>query len=92
MTRLAFGIAAWLHYLRGRDEAGEAYPIDDPMADALRALNPEAEPEVAASALVGFAPVFGPLAGHAALAAQVAVHLRNLRHRGVAAALAGLAR
>lgn len=91
VTRLAFGIAAWLHYLRGRDEAGAAYPIDDPLAPALRALNPEAEPQAAALALVGFAPVFGPLAGHAGLAAQVASHLGHLRERGVAAALAGLA-
>ena len=91
VTRMTFGIAAWLHYLRGRDEAGEAYRIDDPLADALRALQPEAEPEPAARALVGFAPVFGPLAGHEALAAQVAAQLRSLRTRGVAAALAGLA-
>jgi fructuronate reductase len=90
VPRMAFGIAAWLHYLRGRDEAGAVYPIDDPMADALRVLSPEAEPVVAARTLVGFAPVFGPLAGHAVLAAQVAVHLRNLRDRGVSAALAGL--
>ena len=33
--RLALAVAAWLHHLRGVDEAGQAYPIDDPQADAL---------------------------------------------------------
>jgi len=92
VTRMALGVAAWLHYLRGRDEAGESYPIDDPLAAALRALPLEAEPEAAAQALLAFVPVFGPLAGHAGLTAQVAEHLRALRALGVAAALSALAR
>jgi len=35
--RLALAVAAWIHYLRGQDEAGEPYPIDDPLAESLLA-------------------------------------------------------
>jgi fructuronate reductase len=91
VSRMALGVAAWLHYLRGRDEAGAAYPIDDPLAAELQSLPIQAEAEMAAQALLAFAPVFGPLAGHAGLATQVAAHLRALRGQGVAATLAALA-
>jgi fructuronate reductase len=33
--RIALGIAAWLHYLRGCTEAGERLVIDDPIAERL---------------------------------------------------------
>lgn len=92
VTRMALGVAAWLHYLRGRDEAGEAYAIDDPLAAALRSLPVEGEPELAAQALLAFEPVFGPQAGHPELTARVAAHLRALRGQGVAATLAAMAR
>ncbi len=36
--RLAFAAAAWMRSLRGVDEAGQHYAIDDPLADTLRAL------------------------------------------------------
>ncbi|MFO1220744.1 MAG: mannitol dehydrogenase family protein [Burkholderiaceae bacterium] len=95
VARMAFGLAAWLHYLRGRDESGASYPIDDPQAAALQALPLEAEPEAAARALLAFAPVCGPLAAApaaqaAGLAATVAAHLRALRERGVVGALRSL--
>jgi fructuronate reductase len=32
---LALAVAAWVHHLRGVDEAGRAYEIDDPLAPAL---------------------------------------------------------
>lgn len=32
-------VAAWLHFLRGVDELGQPYPIDDPQAEALTALH-----------------------------------------------------
>ncbi len=89
--RLAFGVAAWLHYLRGVDEAGAAYAIDDPLADPLRAALPGRDAAADARAGVGLAAVFGPLAGHPQLTAEVAVQLQRLRAGGVEAALAALA-
>ena len=96
ITRLALGIAAWLHYLRGVDERGEPYPIDDPLAGALGQLAREADAcsddLQRARTLCGFAPVFGDLAGSAPLAAALAPWLRELREKGVSATLAMLAR
>lgn len=37
MERLAFAAAAWMRYLRGVDELGRPYSINDPMAQALQA-------------------------------------------------------
>jgi len=87
VTRLAMGIAAWLHYLRGVDEQGQAYALEDPLAPALTALHAEAlaggaTPE-AVQRLLAFAPVFGDLAGNQVLAAAVAPALASLREHGV---------
>lgn len=92
--RLALGVAAWLHYLRGVDEQGQAYPIDDPLAAPLAELRRHAlenGPTLeAAHALVSFTPVFGDLAGHEALSAAVARHLALLTQQGVGGALKAL--
>ena len=37
IDHLAFAAAAWMRYCQGHDEAGAAYPINDPLADTLRA-------------------------------------------------------
>ncbi len=91
ITRLALSIAAWLHYLRGRDENGETYAIDDPLAAPLARLVGQAEalPDDIRRArlLTGFVPVFGDLAGHESLVAVLARQLHSLRERGVAATL-----
>jgi fructuronate reductase len=44
---LALAVAAWLHFLRGVDEAGRRYDIQDPMADALAKCYAQAEQAVA---------------------------------------------
>jgi fructuronate reductase len=36
--RLAFAAAAWMRYVRGADETGQPYTMNDPMAEALHAL------------------------------------------------------
>jgi fructuronate reductase len=95
IDRLALGIAAWLHHLRGVDESGATYAIDDPLATELSALwragQAVDDPVQRARRLLDFAPVFGNLAGNEALAAAVAPHLNALRSRGVVAALERLA-
>jgi fructuronate reductase len=94
IERLGLGIAAWLHHLRGVDEAGRAQAIDDPQADALQALQARAlqhgDATAQARVLCGHAPVFGDLAGHPALVAVVARHLHALQARGVLATLEAL--
>ena len=42
IAHLALALAGWLHFLRGHDEAGRSYPINDPLAAGLaRAALPE---------------------------------------------------
>jgi fructuronate reductase len=89
--RLAFGVAAWIHYLRGLDETGAPYPIDDPLGGRLQAALGGTDALADARALTDLPAVFGPLAGHPRLAAEAAVHLQRLRVGGVVAALAQLA-
>jgi fructuronate reductase len=92
--RLALGIAAWLHYLRGRDEAGQAYALEDPLSAQLSALSDgaaaSADPLQRARHLVQLPAVFGDLAGSPALAEALAPHLQSLSARGVAATLEAL--
>jgi fructuronate reductase len=91
LSRLALAIAAWLHYLRGIDERGRPYPIEDPLADPLRRLRAQADafgdPIERARAYTQFAPVFGDLAGHPGLVAALAPPLASLHARGVEATL-----
>lgn len=84
IERLALAVAAWLHFLRGVDEAGQRYTIDDPLAAELAALGDDAQ------ALCGFAPVFGDLGREPRFVAPVARQLASLRTRGVQATLEAL--
>ena len=90
------GIAGWLHYLRGVDERGEAYAIDDPLAQALsqtlRAADGSGDDERRAHILSSFTAVFGDLAGDPRLARALAPHLRSLRESGVTTTAHALAR
>ena len=85
IDRLALAVAAWLHFLRGMDEAGQRYPIDDPLAGELAARGDTVQ------ALCGFAPVFGELGREPRFVAPVARGLAALRTHGVRATLDALA-
>ncbi len=91
ITHLSLALAGWLHFLRGHDEAGKHYIIDDPLAAALQVLvrDGQAVPDARARAehLTRFAPVFGDLAGEPRLVAALAPPLQSLHERGVAATL-----
>lgn len=91
VPRMALGVAAWMHYLRGVDELGQPYPIDDPHAAELtalyqRSLGHGASIE-AVQTMLSYAPVFGDLAGNAPLAAALLGALQSLQTRGVRATL-----
>jgi fructuronate reductase len=95
IAHLGLALAGWLHYLRGQDEVGEQYAIDDPLAGTLQARLQEANamPDARARAdhLTRFAAVFGDLAGEPRLIDALAPALQSLRQRGVAATLAAAA-
>jgi fructuronate reductase len=91
VPRMALGIAAWMHYLRGVDELGQPYPIDDPHAAELTALYQRSLGRWASieavQTMLSYAPVFGDLAGNAPLAAALLNTLQSLQTRGVLATL-----
>lgn len=91
VTRMALGLAAWMHYLRGVDERGLNYRIDDPHAAALTALYQQTlgtgVNAAGVQAMLGYAPVFGDLAGNAALTAALVPLLESIQTHGVAATL-----
>lgn len=102
ITRLCLAVAAWLHYLRGEDELGARYSIQDPMAAALAKLTMRAEVAARAAApsqaaqrratvLAGFKPVFGELGESAEFVAHLTAHLEALRLHGAAQAAQALA-
>lgn len=94
---LALGVAAWMHYLRGEDEAGQAYTIQDPMAPLLAESLAEVahakaldDPAARTAAFMRKLPMFGDLAADATFVSAVARHWDALARRGVLAVLDNL--
>jgi fructuronate reductase len=91
IERLALALAAWVMHLRGHDEAGCTHTIDDPLADALRALHARAmampTARERAAAFTRFAPVFGDLADEPRLVDALARALDALHGAGAHATL-----
>jgi fructuronate reductase len=55
----AIGVAAWLAYVRGGNDAGEAWPVDDPLAARLAACHRSgAAADDAVAALLAVREVF----------------------------------
>jgi len=99
--KLALAVAAWLHFLRGVDEAGLRYDIQDPMAAELAQRYAQAElaaersgPGPAAmlawtETLTGLAAVFGDLGADPRFVRAVSQAAHALRSQGVGGALNG---
>lgn len=103
IRRLALVVAAWLEYLRGQDETGARYPIEDPLAASLAKLLARAEVAARAAAprqaahrralvLAGYRPVFGDLGDKPVFVAALAAQLETLREHGVLHALQAVTR
>ncbi|SEJ55355.1 mannitol dehydrogenase family protein [Achromobacter sp. NFACC18-2] len=96
---LALAVAGWLYFLRGSDQAGRAYEIQDPMAEALadrRARADEAARRAGegpaamlawAGAMTGLEPVFGDLGQAPRFVQALAQAAQSLRSLGVAGTL-----
>ena len=101
---LALAVAGWLQFLRGADEAGRVYEIQDPMAQALaqrRELAEQAARQAGegpaamlawADVMTGFEPVFGDLVQEPRFVRAVGAAAQLLRSLGVAGALSAMHR
>jgi fructuronate reductase len=88
IPRLALGIAGWMRYVAGSDEAGRPIDVRDPLAPRLRRLADEAGlvAERLAPALVGVREIFGDdLPRDPRFADPVTAALRSLVERGARA-------
>ncbi|GAB3806590.1 mannitol dehydrogenase family protein [Micromonospora zhanjiangensis] len=88
----ALVVAAWMRFVRGTADDGTALPLDDPLADRIRAALAAGRdtPAGLADALFGLAEVFpAELAGDERVRAEVVEWLTALDRHGVEATLAG---
>ena len=83
---LTLAVAAWFRYLRGTDEAGRPLPLEDALADRLRAL--AAQGGTDPRPLLGETSVFGDLGTVPGFAAELADALEALDRDGVRATVA----
>lgn len=81
IAHLALAVAGWLHYLRGIDEAGQGFTVDDPLAATLAA----ARADGGSTGPLALAAVFGDLGAEPAFAEPVRRWLAWLEADGVEA-------
>jgi fructuronate reductase len=89
--RLAFSAAIWMRYLRGVNETGQPYVINDPMAERLQALAVahQASDSASVQALGTLPEIWGDALPHdAQWLARVNHWLTQINEQGVLAALA----
>ncbi|RYE87582.1 MAG: mannitol dehydrogenase family protein, partial [Hyphomicrobiales bacterium] len=86
--RLALGVAAWMRYVTGIDEAGNPIDVKDPHAVKLRAIADAAggDAERLADGLLGVTEIFGSdLPGDATFREVVTGHLSSVFANGALA-------
>jgi fructuronate reductase len=89
----SLAVAAWMRYVSaGADDLGRALPLEDPLADRVRAvLVGTSTPASVASALLGLTEIFPPdVAENDTFRALVTDALRDLGQRGAAQVVRGL--
>ncbi|RTG56307.1 mannitol dehydrogenase family protein [Serratia marcescens] len=81
---LALGVAGWMRYVGGVDDAGEPIDIRDPLADVLQqTIAATTDDRRRVAALLALKSVFGEtLAAHAAFSEAVTQAYLSLRDRG----------
>ena len=90
---IAFGAAAWMRYLQGRNEAGVTYALSDPMAEQLQplAVAHANDPAAGVKALSAFESVWGKdLPTNAVWQGRVTHWLTQIHALGVLKAVASL--
>jgi fructuronate reductase len=85
ISRAALGVAAWMRYVTGIDEQGNAIEVKDPFAARLRAIADASGADAAklAAGLLGISEIFGTdLPANAAFRDTVTAHLASLYQNG----------
>jgi fructuronate reductase len=90
IQRLALGVAAWMRYVTGHDEKGEAIDVKDPMAAQLRRITDQAGNDATqlVRGLLQVKEIFGDdLAQNESFVALLTSHLTSLFTHGARAAV-----
>lgn len=90
VARLTLGVAAWMRYVMGVDEAGAPIDVRDPLTARLRAAADEAgrDAEALVASFLRFGEIFGTeLPADAAFREQVTRHLDSLLAEGARATI-----
>lgn len=84
IPHLALAVAAWIRYVRGRDEAGGEIDVRDPLAGELKSAIAKADnSEGEVRAALSFTAIFGQdLSTHAGFAAAVIASYERLQSLG----------
>ena len=93
INALSLGVAAWMRWQGGRDDANLVYKVDDPQAQITAdLLQKPTDPTGQVDALLTLASVFpAPLAADPRFRKALVAHLTVLTNQGALAALAGSA-
>lgn len=86
---LSLGVAAWMRWQGGCDDAGAAFTVDDPLADTTASVISGAhDPAAQVDALLSLSSIFpAQLAANPRFRAPLVRHLEVLRREGALAAL-----
>jgi fructuronate reductase len=84
---LVTALAAWMRFLVGRSETGEALPLHDPMADMLHRAADQSSPTGVVHAVLSIEPIFGDLGCDRALVDDLAAALERITDQGLRAHL-----
>ena len=89
VSAVALGVAAWIHYVGGRDLQGRPHPVDDPLAETCRKLHDlDSTPQALLNAFFDLRDVFpADLAAHSGFYQAVLKAYRRLARHGVKACL-----
>ncbi|MCA0433014.1 MAG: mannitol dehydrogenase family protein [Proteobacteria bacterium] len=93
VARLSLGVAAWMRYVTGEDESGNAIDVRDPLAERLKAIGAAARrnPVALVDGLLQVKEVFGEdLGRNAILRSHVSGHLASLFDHGAKQTVASL--
>lgn len=91
VDRLALGVAGWMRYAMGKDEAGNAIPVQDPLTDRFARVvtNSDGGPASLVDGFLAIEEIFGPdLPAHEGLRANLTQALGHLLDHGAGATLA----
>jgi fructuronate reductase len=90
---LSLGVAAWMRYATGTDEAGKPIDVRDPLVARFAAITAKAEgqPQALVEGFLGISEVFGgTLPNHAGFRDTLVRHLTSLFQQGSARTVAAL--